>query len=152
MIGKLKTLFEQIGAKNKDASITSPISKNLITAALMIEVMQADFSLDEREQQAFISVLKQSFDLDENEVIELEELAHVKVEEATSLYEFTRQINDNFSAGEKLELIKNMWRVAFADGEIDRYEDGVIRRVAELIYVAHSDFIRMKLEVKNAQS
>jgi uncharacterized tellurite resistance protein B-like protein len=152
MIGKLKTLFEQIGAKNKDASITSPISKNLITAALMIEVMQADFSLDEREQQAFISVLKQSFDLDENEVIELEELAHAKVEEATSLYEFTRQINDNFSAGEKLELIKNMWRVAFADGEIDRYEDGVIRRVAELIYVAHSDFIRMKLEVKNAQS
>lgn len=152
MIGKLKTLFEQIGAKGKDASITSPISKNLITAALMIEVMQADFSLDEREQQAFISVLKQSFDLDENEVIELEELAHAKVEEATSLYEFTRQINDNFSAGEKLELIKNMWRVAFADGEIDRYEDGVIRRVAELIYVAHSDFIRMKLEVKNAQS
>jgi uncharacterized tellurite resistance protein B-like protein len=152
MIGKLKTLFEQIGAKNKDASITSPISKNLITAALMIEVMQADFSLDERERQAFISVLKLSFDLDENEVIELEELAHAKVEEATSLYEFTRQINDNFSAGEKLELIKNMWRVAFADGEIDRYEDGVIRRVAELIYVAHSDFIRMKLEVKNAQS
>ncbi len=152
MIGKLKTLFEQIGAKGKNASITSPISKNLITAALMIEVMQADFSLDEREQQAFISVLKQSFDLDENEVIELEELAHAKVEEATSLYEFTRQINDNFSAGEKLELIKNMWRVAFADGEIDRYEDGVIRRVAELIYVAHSDFIRMKLEVKNAQS
>lgn len=152
MIGKLKTLFEQIGAKDKDASITSPISKNLITAALMIEVMQADFSLDEREQQAFISVLKQSFDLDENEVIELEELAHAKVEEATSLYEFTRQINDNFSVGEKLELIRNMWRVAFADGEIDRYEDGVIRRVAELIYVAHSDFIRMKLEVKNAQS
>jgi uncharacterized tellurite resistance protein B-like protein len=152
MIGKLKTLFEQIGAKGKDANITSPISKNLITAALMIEVMQADFSLDEREQQAFISVLKQSFDLDENEVIELEELAHAKVEEATSLYEFTRQINDNFSAGEKLELIRNMWRVAFADGEIDRYEDGVIRRVAELIYVAHSDFIRMKLEVKNAQS
>ena len=152
MIGKLKTLFEQIGAKNKDASITSPISKNLITAALMIEVMQADFSLDEREQQAFISVLKQSFDLDDNEVIELEELAHAKIEEATSLYEFTRQINDNFSAGEKLELIQNMWRVAFADGEIDRYEDGVIRRVAELIYVAHSDFIRMKLEVKNAQS
>lgn len=152
MIGKLKTLFEQIGAKNKDASITSPISKNLITAALMIEVMQADFSLDEREQQAFISVLKLSFDLDENEVIELEELAHAKVEEATSLYEFTRQINVNFSADEKLELIRNMWRVAFADGEIDRYEDGVIRRVAELIYVAHSDFIRMKLEVKNAQS
>jgi len=152
MIGKLKTLFEQIGAKGKEASITSPISKNLITAALMIEVMQADFSLDEREQQAFISVLKQSFDLDENEVIELEELAHAKVEEATSLYEFTRQINDNFSADEKLELIRNMWRVAFADGEIDRYEDGVIRRVAELIYVAHSDFIRMKLEVKNAHS
>ena len=149
MIGKLKTLFEQIRTKGQGKSITSPVSKRLISAALMIEVMLADFSLDDREQQAFISVLKRSFDLDENEVMELEELAHAKVEEATSLYEFTRQINDNFSLDEKLELVRNMWKVAFADGEIDRYEDGIIRRVTELIYISHSDFIRMKLEVKN---
>jgi uncharacterized tellurite resistance protein B-like protein len=42
-----------------------------------------------------------------------------------------------------------MWRIAFADGEIDRYEDGVIRQVSELIYVSHSDFIRMKIEARD---
>ena len=150
MIKKLKTLFEQIAKKDQAEIAPESVSANLITAALMVEVMQADFHLDDREQQEFINVLKQSFKLDEEEVLELSELAQTKVDQATSLYEFTRQINDSFTPEEKLELIKNMWRVAFADGEIDRYEDGVIRRVAELIYVSHSDFIRMKLEVKDS--
>ncbi len=150
MIKKLKTLFEQIAKKDQAEIAPESVSANLITAALMVEVMQADFHLDDREQQEFINVLKQSFKLDEEEVLELSELAQTEVDKATSLYEFTRQINDGFTPEEKLELIKNMWRVAFADGEIDRYEDGVIRRVAELIYVSHSDFIRMKLEVKDS--
>lgn len=152
MFSKLKAVFEQIGVKESDESTPPAVSNNLITAALMVEVMQADFSLDEREQEAFLEVLRHSFNLAEDEIIELKALAHTKVKEATSLYEFTRQVNDSFSASEKLELIRNMWRIAFADGEIDRYEDGVIRRVAELIYVSHSDFIRMKLDVKNAMA
>ena len=150
MIKKLKILFEQIAKKDQAEIAPESVSANLITAALMVEVMQADFHLDDREQQEFLAVLQHSFKLDEEEVLELSELAQTKVDQATSLYEFTRQINDSFTPEEKLELIKNMWRVAFADGEIDRYEDGVIRRVAELIYVSHSDFIRMKLEVKDS--
>ena len=150
MIKKLKILFEQIAKKDQAEIASESVSANLITAALMVEVMQADFHLDDREQQEFLAVLQHSFKLDEEEVLELSELAQTEVDQATSLYEFTRQINDAFTPEEKLELIKNMWRVAFADGEIDRYEDGVIRRIAELIYVSHSDFIRMKLDVKNS--
>ena len=48
-----------------------------------------------------------------------------------------------------MELIKNMWEVAYADGNLDRYEEHLIRRVAELLYVSHSDFIKTKLAVKN---
>jgi uncharacterized tellurite resistance protein B-like protein len=79
----------------------------------------------------------------------LRALAHEKAEESTSLYEFTAQVNAQFSVDAKLSLIKNMWRIAFADGEVDRYEDGVIRRVSELIYVSHSDFIRMKIAARD---
>ena len=48
---------------------------------------------------------------------------------------------------EKFVLIKTLWRVAAADGDIHRYEDHLIRRIADLLYVPHSDFIRAKLEV-----
>ena len=45
----------------------------------------------------------------------------------------------------QIELVNHI----FADGEVDRYEDGVIRRVSELIYVSHSDFIRMKFAARD---
>jgi uncharacterized tellurite resistance protein B-like protein len=38
-----------------------------------------------------------------------------------------------------------MWEVAYADGRVDRYEDHMIRKVADLLYLSHNDFIRMKL-------
>jgi uncharacterized tellurite resistance protein B-like protein len=67
------------------------------------------------------------------------------VDEATSLYEFTRIINDHYSAQQKVQLIGAMWAVAFADGNLDKYEEALIRQVAELTYVPHQDYIRCKL-------
>jgi uncharacterized tellurite resistance protein B-like protein len=39
--------------------------------------------------------------------------------------------------------------VAFADGHLDKHEEGIIRRVADLLHILHSDFIRCKLAAKN---
>ena len=111
--------------------------------------MNSDHRLDAREEQEFIAILVKTLGLDEEAADELRVLAHEKAEESTSLYEFTAQVNTQFSVDAKLSLIKNMWRIAFADGEVDRYEDGVIRRVSELIYVSHSDFIRMKIAARD---
>ena len=74
--------------------------------------------------------------------------AEAQASQATSLYEFTRLINDEYDYDEKLRLIENMWRIAFSDDELDKYEEHLIRKVSELIYVSHSDFIRLKLKVR----
>ena len=74
------------------------------------------------------------------------EQASDRVDESTSLYEFTRVINDHYSAEQKLQLVSCMWQVAYADGNLDKYEEHLIRRVAELTYVPHQDYIRVKLE------
>ena len=49
-------------------------------------------------------------------------------------------------------MIEDLWRIAYSDERIDKYEDYVIRKVADLIYVTHSDFIKSKLKVKNSIS
>ena len=72
------------------------------------------------------------------------ESAEERVDESTSLYEFTRVINDHYSAAQKLQLIEAMWVVAYADGNLDKYEEHLIRQVAEPIYVSHEDFMRSK--------
>jgi uncharacterized tellurite resistance protein B-like protein len=58
-------------------------------------------------------------------------------------------VNDHYSPGQKGELIAAMWQVAFADAELDKYEEHLIRRVAELIYVPHDEFIRSKVVARD---
>lgn len=119
----------------------------LAAAALMIELSRADYQQDPEEQQAIESALRRSFDLDEAQLQELIALAEEENREATSLYQFTNLIKDNYSAEQRYELVKLLWQVAIADGEISKYEDHMIRRVAELIYLPHSQFIKAKLAV-----
>lgn len=121
---------------------------NLAAAALMVELMQTDQRLDPRESEMFLQVMRDSFNLQARDLDVLCELARQEAKDATSLYQFTRLINDLYGYEEKVGLIKNMWKIAFADDDLDKYEESLIRQIAELIYVTHSDFIRCKLEVK----
>ncbi len=116
--------------------------------ALLLETSMADEILDESELMALKNTLQKDFQINENEIDELIDLAKENVEDSTSLYEFTCDINDNFDAAERVKLIESMWKIAYADGNIDKYEEHIIRKVSNLIYVAHSDFIKAKLSAK----
>jgi len=116
--------------------------------ALLLETSMADNILDESELMALKNTLQKDFQINEDEIDELIDLAKENVEDSTSLYEFTRDINDNFDGAERVKLIESMWKIAYADGNIDKYEEHIIRKVSNLIYVAHSDFIKAKLSAK----
>lgn len=145
MIGALKALFE-IPARETEEALRHRLQ--LASAALLIETARADFTQDGEEEAAMAQLLHDSLELPMAEVQELMRKANAKADAATSLYEFTRLINDHYIEEEKLELIRHMWVVAWADGNLDKYEEHLIRRVAELIYVSHQDFIRLKLAAK----
>jgi uncharacterized tellurite resistance protein B-like protein len=143
MIASLKALFEPVP---QESEAQCKYRQQLAAAALLIETARSDFRQDESEQKAMEQLLCTALDLPQSEVHQLVALASEQVDEATSLYEFTRVINDYYSAAQKVQLIDAMWRVAFADGDLDKYEEHLIRQVAELIYVPHHDYIRCKLK------
>lgn len=145
MISALKKLFET-PPRESEADLQRRL--RLAAAALLIETARADFSEDEQEQAALESLLCSSLGLDASAVHALVESASGQLDKSTSLYDFTRVINDYYSAGQKFELISAMWRVAYADGNLDKYEEHLIRQVAELTYVPHQDYIRAKLAAK----
>ena len=120
----------------------------IAAAALLIETARADFTQGGNEEAALEELLSSALRLDRDEVHQLIELATQQVDEATSLYEFTREINDHYSPANKIQLIQAMWKVAYADGRLDKYEEHLIRQVAELTYVSHSDYIRCKLSAR----
>jgi uncharacterized tellurite resistance protein B-like protein len=142
MIRALKSLFELDTLREEE-----PLEHrlHLAAAALLIETARADFTQDGVEEAELTATLRQALQLSAAEVEDLVRLASEQVDAATSLYQFTRVVNDHFSPARKRDLIAGMWRVAYADGDLDKYEEHLIRRVADLIYVPHEDYIRAKL-------
>lgn len=108
----------------------------------------ADHQFSEIEALKLSELLTQKFSLSANEIAELIDLAKTESHQATSLHQFTQIVNSQCSHEDKFRLIKAMWEIAYADGNLDKYEDYMIRKVADLIYVPHSDFIRAKSLVK----
>jgi len=143
MINKIKAFFNKNVVEADDNTLTT---EQLATAALLIEVMVIDGNLDEQELQSISGTLSEMLDISSEQIDELILLSRDEVAEATSLYQFTREIYDH---DKKMALMMAMWRVAFADGHLDKHEEGIIRRVADLLHILHSDFIRCKLAAKN---
>ena len=121
----------------------------LATAALLMEISRADREIHSDEREAVVRAVQNVFELDAKETKTLVELAEEEAENATSLYEFTRLINDNFDHAQKQHVVEMLWQVAFADGHADEYEVHLIRRIADLIHVPHKGFIRAKLKVQS---
>ena len=148
MIKALSALFE-INTPDQD-EVSPEHRRQLAAAALLIETARADFTQDGVEEASMAAMLKTGLGLSDGEVGELLQLANREVDAATSLYQFTRTVNDHFSPAQKTQLVADMWRVAYADGDLDKYEEHLIRRVADLVYVAHEDYIRAKITAAEA--
>ena len=117
--------------------------------ALLLETSMADEVLDESELMALKNTLQKDFQINEDEIDELIDLAKENVEDSTSLYEFTRDINDNFDATERVKLIESMWKIAYADGKLDVNEEKLIRRLADLIKIKDIEVLKLKDSAKN---
>ena len=145
MLSSIKAFFDQKLADppSSDNQIASKVQ--LACAALLIEVMKADYELDDREKFELVSLLQSSLNIQKEDLHELMRLAQEEADQATSLYEFTRLINDEYSYSQKVQLVQSMWRIAFSDEQIDMYEEHLIRKVSDLIYVSHTDFIKAKI-------
>ena len=115
-------------------------------AALLCQVSQADHIVDEQEKNAQVHMLMKLIDITNTEAQELLNEAQVRSESSASVYEFTDQLR-NLEQEQRFELIQAMWQVAYADDHLDPIEEAVIRKVAELLYVNHSEFIRAKLSI-----
>ncbi len=146
MINTIKIYFEEL-LKNTSEN-NNPVNNTieLATAALMIEISLADDHIHDEERRIIKELLHKNFELDSDEIDNLITLAEEEVDHAVSLYEFTRLLNDSLSMPDKINIIENLWRVAYADSVVDKYEEYYIRKVSDLLYIGHSDYIQSKLK------
>ena len=123
------------------------VNVGLAAAALLIELIYTDEKVLKEEKDKLFEILQNDFGVESGDIEALVNLAEQEIKESNDLYQFTRLINDNYTYDQKFTLIKALWQIAYADDELDKYEESTIRKIADLIYVDHSDFIKAKLAV-----
>ena len=145
MFKALKALFEPTEAR------PTPTSSDVesATAALMIMLAIADSHFDDRERDTVVRLVKERSGLNDEELTTLISEAEQAAESATSIYEFSQQLNKVMSYEDRVKVVLGMWEVAYADGVIDKYEEHLIRRVCDLMYISHQDFIQTRNTIRD---
>tara|TARA_B100001057_G_scaffold359759_1_gene362004 strand:- start:243 stop:695 length:453 start_codon:yes stop_codon:yes gene_type:complete len=148
MIKKIKNLITNLSGKEEIVDEMEESKLNNACAALLVEVAFADKDFDEREKESLKVSLLETYNLEQDSINEIILDAEKSIEESTSLYGYTRIVNDEFEYENKLDLLRNLWKVAFADGHLDKYEEHLLRKISDLIHISHSDYINIKLEIR----
>lgn len=133
------------GGAGSPSAATADVGSNLAVAALLLEVLLADFDVAPGERQQVMASVSALLGLGNEDTRALVEQAERHIDQSHDLYQFTSQINRTFSEAQKVRLLEALWRVANADMTVHKYEEHLIRRVADLLHVPHSGFITAKL-------
>ncbi len=145
MIARLRTLLQ--GLSKPGAPASDPDRLPLAMAALLVEAARADHQVNEAELEELGARLAERLDIGPDAASDLVHRARGAVEHSVSLYEFTRPLHEAFTYAQKEEFVRMLWHIALADRRLDKYEDYLIGKVAELLYVARGDVIRLKHDV-----
>ena len=106
----------------------------------------ADKDFDVTEINLLKIILKDSYDISPEKIDSLIESAESTVENNTSLYSYTREINDSLNYEQKIDLLDGLWKISYADGTLDKFEEHLVRKISDLIHISHGDFITSKLK------
>ncbi len=148
MIKALNDWLEQSFSRKAVPAEDRAHALKVATALLLVEVARADYAEDISEDEAVFALVKDFFSLTDDETALLIEEARRQADHAVSLQTFTRKLHGELTMEEKHRVVEMLWRVALADSKLDKYEDYVVRKVADLLYVPHSDLIRIRNRVR----
>jgi len=142
------------GSQNRQENISSPAKSNnekkiqIAACALLVEIGKADRNFTDDERGKIISIMENTFNVEEDYVNELIELSEKNFDENESIYEYTTIINNNFTNDEKFELLKNIWRLIYTDDNLSRYEEHLVKMIGTLLNIEYTNIIGAKLLIK----
>lgn len=147
MLDKLKSLTELFKTLGGDEPLVDAGGERLAVASLLVHAATADGQMDEVEKDRLKNILQSHYRLDEGDSDTLIDEATASEAEAVEIYGFTRVIQTNLAQEERQSIIRLMWQIAIADGEIHEFESNLIWRTAELIGVSARDRVHLRQDV-----
>ena len=135
--------------KKKEEKKEKPKNLKLIALCLAFEVANADNDIDVREKDLILEKIKESLDLSVLTEKEIFNVIQEESEKRVSFYDIIHDINKNLDKKEKVDVLKMLWEIAYADKVLDVDEERIIRRSAEMLGIKPSIVLKTKEEFKN---
>jgi uncharacterized tellurite resistance protein B-like protein len=133
---------EDAAADERDAAI------RMATAVLMVDVALVDSSFEEVEFERMLRLVKNHFGLSTQAAAELINAANAEVDELVSVHEFTELLHKHLNDDEKARVVELLWSTAYADGDLDKYENSLVLKVSDLLNVSEDVVMRLKREAR----
>lgn len=134
----LKTLRRLFDSAEADTPALERRQLHVAVAVLLHEARRADYAEGDKESDTAEQALAELFGLDRPESAALLEEGRAKAQQLTSFYAPVSVIKREFSLEERIRLVEHLWRVTFADGRLNPYEDHYVRKIAHLLYVPNT--------------
>ena len=133
---------EDAAADDRDAAI------RMATAVLMVDVALVDSSFEEVEFERMLRLVKNHFGLSTQAAAELINAANAEADELVSVHEFTELLHQHLDDDEKARVVELLWSTAYADGELNKYEDALVLKVSDMLNVSRDLVMRLKLDAR----
>ena len=148
----LKTLQSLFFPDQPSTASTVETRVDAAVAILLMEVARADFEIADEELDVIRRALIDDFDMVEADANELVRHATAEVDDSTGFFPFVRVLNERLDQAQKRQVIETLWRVAYADAGKHHLEESIIRQIADLLYVPHSEFVRARVRAEESAS
>lgn len=146
----LSSILDRIRGRTETTDEQREHLIELAAATLLIEVAWADHDIADAELEVIRTALGSKFDLSVAEIDEIIRESRAAHDESVGLHAFTRTLVEAWDEQQRFELLVHLWRLAYSDAELDRFEEHTIRKIAELLYVSHSRFIEAKRRARDS--
>jgi uncharacterized tellurite resistance protein B-like protein len=135
--------------KKKKEEKEEPKNLKLIALCLAFEVANADNDIDVRERDLILEKIKKSIDMSVLTEKEIFDVIQEESQKRVSFYDIINDINKKMDKKEKVDVLKMLWEIAYADNVLDVDEERIIRRSAEMLGIKPSIVLQTKEEFKN---
>ena len=135
--------------KKREEKKEKPKNLKLIALCLAFEVANADNDIDSREKDLILEKIKESIDVSVLTDKEIYGIIQEESKKRVSFYDIINDINKNLDKKEKVDVLKMLWEIAYADNVLDIDEERIIRRSAEMLGIKPSIVLQTKEEFKN---
>ena len=146
--------FESLIRLLRNSGCVSPSEKDpenpvaLATAGVLLELAHADQQFSDRERSQLLETMTATFALTAEQAGRIVEQAQKARRETIDHWSFTSRIRDGADHETRLEIVRAMWRLVFADGRLHEYEESLVRKLSNLLGVQHHEMIEAKLSVR----